>query len=189
MSPEPAAARALAPARVSKAPLRVGAMHVDGGAAFVAMVKKEWKDHNGDTCDALYRWSDRDRLDAWAGLDGAKNLQSKFSAALCVYWALVHRTRESVNGGKITWNTPMPEGRKLMEEEKARTQVEGSAKRSSYDVVRAYVTAKVEREAAATRAGAGMSAGATSADAAPSAGAAPRPAAVPRASVVPSAED
>jgi hypothetical protein len=146
---EPAAARARVPVRVSKAPLRIGTMHHDGGAAFVAMVEKELKDANGATCDALYRLSDRDCADAWQGLDSAKNLQSKFSAALCVYWALMH----DGGGGaatNITWNTLMPEGRSLMEAEKARRQVEGSAKRSSYDVVRAYVTAKVERKAPAS---------------------------------------
>ena len=122
------------------------------------MVENEFKDAIGATCDALYRWSESDRENAWQGLDARarRHLQSKFSAALCVYWALVHRTRDSVHGGgaetKITWNTLVPEGRRHMEGEKALRQVEGAAKPSSYDVVRAYVTAKVEREAAAASA-------------------------------------
>jgi hypothetical protein len=82
VSPEPAAARARAPVRVSNAPLRVGKMHHDAGAAFVAMVENEWKDASGATCDALYRWTDRDRVDAWQGLPRAR-IFSPSSAPRC----------------------------------------------------------------------------------------------------------
>ncbi len=89
-APAPVTAPAQGEVRIPATFSMPSELYEDEGKGFISRVEDGWEETMGDekvVFDGLWMWTPGERKRAWKG---SKKLQTKFSSAMSVYWALIH---------------------------------------------------------------------------------------------------